>query len=247
MSQPQPVHPKFPPGQNELPSGDGEPMETPIHRLQMNVLIDSLEHAWSDRTDFYVGGNMFVYFSDLQLKHNEFRGPDVFVAMNTERKPRKSWVAWEEGQLPDLVIELASQSTREFDRTEKKRIYAKTWRLPEYFLFDPDTGEIEAWRLDPARREYLPLLPDENGDYPAATVGLKLGRRITRASLYEGNLLRWIEPNGKVLPTGRELAEEQRARAEEQRARAEEQRARAELAEARVRELEAKLGQQASS
>jgi hypothetical protein len=68
---------------------------------------------------------MFVYFSQLQVKRNDFRGPDVFVALDVERKERKSWVAWEEGgRLPDVVIELTSDSTRHVDHVDKKRTYA---------------------------------------------------------------------------------------------------------------------------
>ena len=39
---------------------------------------------------------MFLYFSKTQAKNNDFRGPDVFVVMNTSRRERKSWVVWEE-------------------------------------------------------------------------------------------------------------------------------------------------------
>ena len=55
----------------------------------------------------FVGANMFLYFSQTQAKKNDFRGPDVFVVMDTTRRERKSWVVWEEdGRVPDVVIEL---------------------------------------------------------------------------------------------------------------------------------------------
>jgi Uma2 family endonuclease len=61
-------------------------------------------------------------------------------------------VAWEEGgQLPDVVIELTSESTAHVDHGEKKRVYAKVWRLPEYFIFDPHnrgTGCLSSGRRD---------------------------------------------------------------------------------------------------
>jgi len=93
------------PGQDELPSEDGEPMETGFHDAQDALLKDTLMDAWRDRRDFFVAGNMFVYFSERQIRANDFRGPDVFVVLDTEPKGRKSWVAWEEGgKLPDVVI-----------------------------------------------------------------------------------------------------------------------------------------------
>jgi hypothetical protein len=70
--------PNPPPGANELPSDDGEPMETQGHREQMNLLIDSLESAWQDRNDFYVGGNMFVYYSEPQAREAQEKEPPAF-------------------------------------------------------------------------------------------------------------------------------------------------------------------------
>src|SRR5690606_8086143 len=43
-----PFAPTPPPGQDQLPFDDGEPMETGRHRVQMNVLIDTLAAAWAD-------------------------------------------------------------------------------------------------------------------------------------------------------------------------------------------------------
>ena len=47
---PWPVPP--PSGELDLPCEDGEPMDTPRHSQQMNLLITSLELAWRDRDDY---------------------------------------------------------------------------------------------------------------------------------------------------------------------------------------------------
>jgi hypothetical protein len=47
----------------ELITDDGEPMESAWHRSQMNLLIEVIRYHWRDRTDYYVGGNMFIYYS----------------------------------------------------------------------------------------------------------------------------------------------------------------------------------------
>ena len=233
MTELDPYPPKVPPGQDELPCEDGEPMDTPLHRLQMNLLIDSLEAAWQGRTDYYVGGNMFVYFSELQVKKNDFRGPDVFVVLDTEWRHRKSWVAWEEGgKLPDVVIELTSPSTQRVDHEEKKHLYASVWRCPEYFIFDPETEKLHACRLDVGQRSYVPAEPDARGDFSVAGMHLSLGLRPGKLSVYEGNFLRWIDATGQPLPTAREQRDHERQRAESERQRAED-------AERRLRELEA--------
>ena len=235
MSQHDPLTPKPPPGQDFLPCDDGEPMETSRHRFLMNLLIDSLADAWADRDEFFVGGNMFVYYSELQLKRNDFRGPDVFVVLDVERKERKCWVPWEEGgRLPDVVIELTSDSTRRVDHVDKKRLYAKVWRLPAYFIFDPETAELEGFALDATRREYVPLEPDERGDLPVASLGLRLGVRPGAIHEFEGDFLRWIDERGEPLPAPTERAERAHERAEREQARADE-------AQAEVERLRAEL------
>ena len=222
------------PGQDELPSEDGEHMETGFHDAQDALLKDTLIDAWTERPDFFVAGNMFVYFSEQQIRSNDFRGPDVFVVLDVEAKGRKSWVAWEEGgRLPDVVIEVTSDSTAHVDRGEKMRIYAQIWRTSAYFIFDPDTERLEGFRLDSSGRRYLPIEADANGDFEVAALGLKLGLRQTSYRQYQQRFVRWLKPDGAALPTAPERAEAERARAEAERARADE-------LEARLRALEAK-------
>jgi Uma2 family endonuclease len=125
------------PTEDDLPCDDGEPMETARHREQMWLLIYSLKVAWTARTDYYVGGNMFVHYA-LQPTR-QFRGPDFFLVRDVDgTRERKSWVVWQEGmRFPDVIIELLSDSTRHVDKGEKKELYARMFRTAEYYLYDP--------------------------------------------------------------------------------------------------------------
>jgi Uma2 family endonuclease len=223
---------RWPPRGDELPSSDGVPMESARHRAQMNVLIESLADLWADRHDFYVGGNMFVYFSELHAK--TFRGPDVFVVLETDKRPREKWYAWEEGgKLPDVVVELLSPSTAEVDRNEKRRIYERVWKLRVYVLYDPMTHALEGHVMGPEGR-FVPLAPDANGELPVEVLGLSLGLRAGDQYEEPGPFLRWIDRDGQTVPLGRERAERERERAERERERAD-------AAERRLAELEALL------
>jgi Uma2 family endonuclease len=96
------------------------------------------------------------------LKKRDFRGPDFFVVLNTEKRPRKSWVVGGEGgKYPDVIVEILSLSTANTDRTKKKELYQNTFRRPDYFWFDPETLEFQEFRL--AGGEYQPLSPNEYG------------------------------------------------------------------------------------
>ncbi len=63
----------------ELPCDDGIPMETQRHKLQMDILMETLVPWLREREDGYVGGNMFIYFSAAQVKNQDFRGPDFLL------------------------------------------------------------------------------------------------------------------------------------------------------------------------
>ncbi|MBN8616468.1 MAG: Uma2 family endonuclease [Deltaproteobacteria bacterium] len=224
---------RWPPRGSDLPSSDGEPMETARHRLQMNVLIDTLADAWAARDDFYVGGNMFVYFSELHAK--TFRGPDVFVVLDTIKHSRDKWYAWEEGgKLPDVVIELLSPSTREIDRGEKKRIYERVWKLATYVMYDPFSHELEV--LTPSDDgTFTPVPEDARGDFAVAPTGLSIGLRDGDIHEEKGPFLRWIDADGAPLPLGRERAEDAEQRlAEAERARTEAECARTDAERARM-------------
>jgi Uma2 family endonuclease len=218
-----------PPNSDELVSDDGEPMESARHRQQMVLLIESLEYEWRNRDDFYVGGNMALYFSETQVKKNDFRAPDVFVAMNTTRHERRGWVVWDEGQAPDVVIELLSESTEHVDRGDKMRIYARMLRVPEYFLFDPFSCVFEGYELDANKLSYVRKQPDEQGRLRCDRLGLLLAP--VRGTLWsvEASWLRWHDAEGRVFQLGSEAApdEAKRAAAQVERANAEAERANA--------------------
>lgn len=242
-SSPWPLTEPPPPGELDLPYDDGEPMDTPRHRQQMNLLITSPELAWYDRDDFFAGGNMFVYFDLSQTVKNDFRGPDVFVVLDTTRRERRSWVVWgEDGRTPTVVIELTSPSTEAVDRGQKMEIYAKRLHVPVYVLFDPWTARLDGFELDVARGEYRPITPLPNGDLPCTPLGLSLGPREGTYEGVEARWLPWIDRDGKALPTDHQVAQEERRRAELERNRAEAERQLAEQLASRLAEYENRYG-----
>ena len=230
MSQPI-EYPRAPPPVELLVCDDGEPLETARHRQQMTILIESLEFAWSARNDFYVGGNMFLYYSETQSRRNNFRGPDVFVVLNTTRRERLAWVVWEEdGKAPDVIIELLSAKTEHVDRGDKMRIYGRTLKVGEYFLFDPFSGVLEGYELDVLHGTYVPKIPDSAGRLRCEQLGLFLAKVRDRNYAVEAEWLRWLDSAGRVLemPAAQANAEAERANAEAERANAEAGRANAE-------------------
>jgi Uma2 family endonuclease len=204
------------------------PMESDQHLRQMLLLVSSLDWWWRDRTDYYAAGNLTIYFSPRQLKSEDFRGPDFFVVLGTTKEPRKSWVVWDEGgKYPNVIVEVISDSTEKVDRGLKRQVYQDVFRTPEYFLFDPETRELEGYRL--VDGVYQPIERGAEGRLPSRQLALALG-------VHEGRL-RLFTPEGELLPDTMELG----YKAEAERARADDERKRADEAEQRARALEAKL------
>ncbi|MBI2875329.1 MAG: hypothetical protein HYY20_00425, partial [Candidatus Tectomicrobia bacterium] len=82
----------------ELPTEDGEPLESQWHDDEIHLLLSSVRHHWHGRTDFYCGGNMFIYFSLEQVRNRDYRGPDFYVVLGVDGSyMRGAWVVWEEG------------------------------------------------------------------------------------------------------------------------------------------------------
>jgi Uma2 family endonuclease len=209
---------------------DEPPLETELHLRQMLLLIQCLEWWWRGRQDFYACGNLTIYYSPRQRKSEQFRGPDFFVVLDTERKPRKSWVVWEEdGKYPNVIVEILSPKTADTDRGLKKQIYQDIWRTPNYFWFDPQTLEFKGFELLSGR--YQELNPNENGWLWSQQLELYLG-------IYESKL-RFFTVDRQLVPSPEEAAQkeqQQRQQAEQQREEVLQQLAEKEAMLARYRE-----------
>lgn len=197
---------------------DEPPLESELHLEQIMLLLKCLKWLWRDRTDFYAAGNLTIYYSLNKSKLEDFRGPDFFVVLDTERKTRKSWVVWEEdGKYPNVILEILSESTANTDKEFKKKLYQDTFRTPDYFWFDPYTLEFAGFHLVDGK--YQPLKANNQGHLWSQQLGLYLG-------IHQG-LLRFFTPESKLVPTPEEEAESERQQKE--------------LALSRVERLAAKL------
>jgi Uma2 family endonuclease len=198
-------------------------MATQRHVMQLQLLMDPLRVLWEGRQDVYLGGNMLVYFNREQVRHKDFHQPDFFVALDVSKRERQSWVVWEEGKGPDVVIELLSNSTTEQEKRERQDIYQNCLCVPEYFWFDPFSAAWAGFILQHGRYEAIP--EDSQGRLVSQTLGLVLARWQGIYHAVEARWLRWATLAGTLLPTPQEVAAEaQHYAAEAQRHTVEAQR-----------------------
>lgn len=196
-----PSSPSVPTAADLLPpvnlSSDEPPLETYLHLQQMLLLIKCLDWHWQDRTDYFAAGNLTIYYSLRQRKSEDFRGPDFFVVLDTEKRPRKSWTVWEEeGKYPNVIVELLSDSTADTDRGLKKQIYQDIFRTPEYLWFSPETLELAGYVL--MGGHYQAIEPNGHGHLWSAELGLGLG--------IQAQQLRFFDGDGRLIPTPEEAA-----------------------------------------
>jgi len=229
----------LPPAGVELIETDGVPLESDWHRLAMNLLIDIVIHRMHGRNDYFVGGNMFIYFNNEGVRNRDFRGPDFFFVRGRPLEPaRLYWAVWEEeGKFPDVIMEFNSPSTIKDDHGIKKDIYEKVFRTHEYYTFDPAKDTLKGWRL--VDDKYEPIVPNERGWLWCEELGLWLGTWHGKFQAKEKTYPRFYHENGELALTDAEdghlrastqakLANAERKRREQETKRAENEKQRAE-------------------
>ncbi len=184
------------------PCEDGQPMaETPIHVMAIILLFEALQDFLRPRPDVYVAANMFWYWEEGNPKAR--RAPDVMAIKGVGQRERRSFFSWREnGAVPHVIVEIASEDTWREDLYDKCRLFAELG-VAEYFLFDPESRylrpSLQGFRLSPAGH-YEPLAPDAEDRLRSEELGLFLKA--------EGAMLRLIDAaTGTPIPTRLERAE----------------------------------------
>ena len=131
----------------------------------------------------------------------------------------RSYTPQLQGDIPVIVMEFLSDT----DGTEysvkptyppgKWFFYERILKVPNYIIFDPNSGSLEMYRLQNTE-QYILQEPDENQSYWIAQMNLYLGVWQGTRENRAGKWLRWWDEQGNLLPWGGELAEQERQRAE---------------------------------
>jgi Uma2 family endonuclease len=173
-----------------------------------------------------VGSEQFLYWNAADATVS--LAPDAMVRLNVPDAPFRTWKTWEEGGVPDLAIEVVSDSDRGDAKWSEKLSNYRAIGVKELVRFDPaalEGGRLRVW--DRVREDLVERLIGEDRT-PCLTLGLSW---VVCPVEDEPVGLRLIDDEGRLLEVPEEA--EARGRAEEARGR--------QAAEARVRELEEEL------
>ncbi|WP_299755593.1 Uma2 family endonuclease [uncultured Chloroflexus sp.] len=202
------------------PDSDGMPMADNTKQFRAIVTIQgNLDALFRERADVFVAGDLLWYpvegWPDIR------RAPDVMVVFGRPKGDRGSYRQWEEGNTaPHVVFEVLSPSNTLTEMAAKLEFY-DMYGVEEYYLYDPDTGDMSGWQRIDGR---LRVIPELDG-WVSPRLGVKFGRAVDGIQMY------W--PDGRPFLSFVEL----QALAEQERQRAEQERQRAERLAARLREL----------
>jgi Uma2 family endonuclease len=199
---------------SENPEEPGLPDE--FHDLQPQLLSATLRLTDVKRDRIFTGTDLNLYYD---LEHTWYKRPDWFVVLNVPRlyegrDLRMSYVRWDEGVSPSVIVELLSEGTDKEDlgltkaepgkAPTKWDVYEQILKVPYYVVYDRYKDILRAYRLVQGRYEALEIV-DERIEMPElkAALGLWQGeyQGITR------KWLRWLEATGNWIPTPEENLE----------------------------------------
>jgi Uma2 family endonuclease len=225
---------------SEFPEDPGLPDE--YHDLQPQLLSRTLALVDYSRDDWFTGSDLNVYY-DVQhpLWHKR---PDWFLAVGVPRlyageDLRRSYVVWQEGRSPEVVVELLSPGTEPGDLgrffegagsadlpylalasngssqggapPEKLTVYERYLRVPYYVVFNRYSGVLRFFQLVGGSYQEQPLLAEGNLKIWLSGLGVGLGLWQGEFEGVTRSWLRWCDQEGHWLLLD---TEQQRQRAD---------------------------------
>ena len=216
------------------PETDGKPMAASDLHLEILIwLLQTLKAHFAARTEDYVSGDILTYYT--QGDPRAVVAPDVLVALGIGRKKRHTYKVWEEGKVPDFVMEFSSKTTYQNDLTDKMALYAALG-IPNYFLYDAEALYLPSPLLgfQLVKGVYVPVPSGVDGGIHSDILGLDFHIRERRLAIYDPVSEQWLQTP----------AEQHAARAENAETRAENAETRAENAETRAENAETRAAQE---
>jgi len=117
---------------------DGEHFVTPAPNLLHQLILGNLHYMIRHHLETHPVGRVFMAPLDVVFSKFDVVEPDLlYVSKERQRHLEEKWVSG----APDLVVEIASPSTRKRDATIKRRLYER-WGVSEYWIVDPKLNVI---------------------------------------------------------------------------------------------------------
>ena len=176
--------------------------ENNIHFVLIANLAVILQAFLERKNGNYVFGDIMFYYE--KGNRRKFVAPDLMICLGKRKEPSKGvYKLWEEQHVPQVVVEIASESTWREDLSRKYALYQQLG-VKEYYIFDVEYKCLKQ-----------PLLAYNLIDGEFAEAEVKNGRVFSKALGLElvdtGETLRLFNPEtNEFLLTIQELAAKER-------------------------------------
>jgi len=215
------------PSMYDLPSENSEELGLPddFHYFQPQLLRETFCPPDYPADQVYVASDLNLYY-DVR-NYQWYKRPDWFAVVGVprfyeERELRMSYVIWQEGVAPCVVVELLSEGTEKEDLGETLReikqpptkweVYERILRVPYYIVFSRELETFRAFQLTGGHYQEL-MLPEKRLWLPEINLGLGLWTGICQG--LERQWLRWYDAQNNWIPTLVEKTEQEKQRAEQ--------------------------------
>lgn len=225
----------------QLVTEDDTPVDNIFSEKQQRLLTEPLYSSWKPNNTFLATANVGL-FSDI---YHEPLVPDMLLSLDVEITEKnwpteqRSYMLWQFGKPPDVVIEVVSNRIGQ-ENTKKMERYLRM-RIPYYVIFDPFqelSDEVLTIYASLDLRKYIKYHQSFLSE-----IGLGL---ILWEGMFEGTQatwLRWCDEQGNLIATGEERAEQEKARAEQEKARADQEKVRADQLEQKQQQSETQISE----
>ena len=191
---PPPPFPEPAPAPKEIyyPSSDGKLLaDNTWQSRTMVAKYDMLYTHYMDDPNTLVAIALLLYYSEGEPA--DVVAPDLFVSYRVPNRHRDWYKVWEEGKVPDFVLEVSSEETAEDNLGRNMETYARIG-IPEYCVYDPMGGlhdpRLQLFRLSGGEDrvyEQVQWSEDTNGSLavPSESLGLELRFEDGRLRLWD--------------------------------------------------------------
>jgi Uma2 family endonuclease len=225
----------------------GEPgLPDEFHCIQADLLSETCQPVNYTPAEILLASDLNLYYDPRNPLWYE--RPDWFMVLgvanaNQQEDLRLSYVVWQEGIDPFLVVELLSPGTEKDDLGQRLReinqpptkweVYERILRIPYYVVYDRYENNFRGFKLNGTHYEPINL-SDNRLWLEEIEMGLGLWQGSYQKT--EGLWLRWYNIDG-WLPTLAEKAETELQKAANERQRADKAEATARIFAQKLREL----------
>ncbi len=198
------------------PETDGEHIAASDLHLEILIwLLQTLKAYFAEMPDVYVSGDILTYYTKGDPR--AVVAPDVLVSFGIGQKRRHTYKVWEEGKVPDFVMEFSSKTTYQNDLTDKMELYAALG-IPNYLLYDAEAlylpSPLMGFRL--VEGVYVPVVPGVDGGVHSDVLGLDFHIRDRRLGVYDPVAAQWLQTPVEKAETRAEQEAIARQKAEEE-------------------------------